>query len=162
MRLKRENCAAVLIDIQSKLFPHIHEHKILEDKVSRLLRGLQVLDVPLLVTQQYSRGIGETIDSLKNIIGDGFKHIEKSEFSCMDNVDFQAEFMGLGRDQLIIFGIESHVCVLQTVIDTVNMGYTAVLVEDCISSRNIKDKKTALMRAAKEGAIITSYEALLF
>jgi len=162
MRIKRENCAAVMIDVQSKLFPHIDDNDLLELNIIKLVKGLQVLGVPILVTQQYSRGIGETIDSLKSLFGEEFRHIEKAEFSCLDNVDFQAEFMGLGKDHLIIFGIESHVCVLQTVIDAVSMGYIPVLVEDCISSRNPNDKTLAIVRAGYEGSVITSMEALLF
>lgn len=162
MRIYRENCAAVLIDVQSKLFPHISDNEKLESNISKLIRGLQILDIPILITQQYSRGIGETIDSLKSLFGEEFNHIEKAEFSCMENVDFQAEFMGLSKDHLIIFGIESHVCVLQTVLDTVGMGYVPVLVEDCVSSRNPNDKRMAVERARNEGAIVTTCESLLF
>ena len=162
MRIYRENCAAVLIDVQSKLFPHISDNEKLESNISKLIRGLQVLDIPILITQQYTRGIGETIESLKTLFGEEFNHIEKAEFSCMENVDFQAEFMGLSKDHLIIFGIESHVCVLQTVLDTIEMGYMPVLVEDCVSSRNPNDKRMAVERARNEGAIVTTYESLLF
>ncbi len=162
MRIYRENCAAVLIDVQSKLFPHISDNEKLESNISKLIRGLQVLDIPILITQQYTRGIGDTIESLKTLFGEKFNHIEKAEFSCMENVDFQAEFMGLSKDHLIIFGIESHVCVLQTVLDTIEMGYMPVLVEDCVSSRNPNDKRMAVERARNEGAIVTTYESLLF
>ncbi|MDT3739043.1 MAG: isochorismatase family protein [Candidatus Kapabacteria bacterium] len=162
MRIYRENCAAVLIDVQSKLFPHISDNEKLESNISILIRGLQVLDLPILITQQYTRGIGDTIESLKSLFGEEFNHIEKAEFSCMENVDFQAEFMGLSKDHLIIFGIESHVCVLQTVLDTIEMGYMPVLVEDCVSSRNPNDKRMAVERARNEGAIVTTYESLLF
>lgn len=162
MRLKKENCAAVLVDVQEKLFPLISGYEQLEGNISRLVKGLQALNIPILITQQYTKGLGPTTAKLQSLFGDNFKHIEKAEFSCMDNVDFQAEFMGLGKDHLIIFGIESHVCVLQTVIDTVGMGFTPILVADCISSRKESDKKYALKRARKEGAVITTYEALLF
>jgi nicotinamidase-related amidase len=162
MRILREKCSAVLIDVQSKLFPHIADKQKLEDNITKLVKGLQVLQIPILITQQYTKGIGETIDSLRALFPDGFTHIEKSEFSCLDNVDFQAELMKLGKDCLIIFGIESHVCVLQTVLDAINMGYLPILVEDCISSRNLNDKNIAVQRARNEGAIITTYESLLF
>lgn len=162
MRIKRENCAAVMIDVQSKLFPHIDDNDVLEQNISKLVRGLQVLGVPILVTQQYTKGIGETIDSLQSLFGDDFNHIEKAEFSCLDNVDFQAAFLGLAKDHLIVFGIESHVCVLQTVVDAVSMGFVPILVEDCISSRNPNDKTLAIVRAGYEGAIVTSCESLLF
>ncbi|MBX3044196.1 MAG: isochorismatase family protein [Candidatus Kapabacteria bacterium] len=162
MRIKREDCVAVMVDVQSKLFPHIDANEELESNIIKLVKGLQVLGVPILITQQYTKGLGETIESLKELFGNEFRHIEKAEFSCLDNVDFQAEFMGLSRDHLIIFGIESHVCVLQTVIDAVAMGYIPVLVEDCISSRNPNDKTLAIVRAGYEGAIVTSSESLLF
>ena len=88
MRIKREHCAAVMIDVQSKLFPHIDDNELLEQNITKLVKGLQVLGVPILITQQYTRGIGETIDSLKSLFGKEFRHIEKAEFSCLDNVDF--------------------------------------------------------------------------
>ncbi len=162
MRIKRENCAAVLIDVQTRLFPVIDDNDILEQNISKLVRGLQVLGVPIIVTQQYTKGLGDTISSLQSLFGDEFRHIEKAEFSCLDNVDFQAEFLGLSKDHLIVFGIESHVCVLQTVIDAVSMGFIPILVEDCISSRNPNDKTLAIVRAGYEGAVVTSCESLLF
>jgi nicotinamidase-related amidase len=162
MRILKEKTAAVMIDVQSKLFPHISESVQLENNISKLVKGLLVLQVPVIVTEQYTKGLGETIGTLKSLFGDNFNSIEKSEFSCMDNVDFQAAYMGLSKDYLIIFGIESHVCVLQTVLDTIEMGYIPVLVQDCISSRNLNDKYYAVERARSEGAIVTTCESLLF
>lgn len=162
MRILKEKTAAVVIDVQSKLFPFISENEKIEKNIIRLINGLKVLDIPILVTEQYTKGLGSTIDSIKSIFADDFNPIEKMQFSCMDNVDFQANFLGLSKDTLIIFGIESHVCVLQTVIDTIAMGLIPVLVEDCVSSRNLNDKHYAIERARSEGAIITTYEAILF
>lgn len=161
MRILADKTAAVMIDVQSKLFPYTSDNQNLEKNIIKLVRGLQILDIPILITQQYSKGIGDTIESLKELFED-FSYIEKAEFSCIDNVDFQAAFMGLAKSNLIVFGIESHVCVLQTVIDAIAAGYTPILVEDCVSSRNLNDKRIAVKRANEEGAIITTVESLLF
>ena len=162
MRILREKTAAVVIDVQSKLFPFISENEKIEKNILRLINGLKVLDIPILVTEQYTKGLGSTIDSIKSIFTDDFNPIEKMQFSCMDNVDFQANFLGLSKDTLIIFGIESHVCVLQTALDLIEAGYSVFLVNDCVASRSNSDKKYAQRRIAESGAIGTTYESVLF
>jgi nicotinamidase-related amidase len=161
MRIKRENSAGLIIDIQEKLFPHMDKNEELLRKCSILIEGLKVLDIPLLVTEQYPKGLGSTIEELSALIAQEGP-IEKIAFSCCDEPDVMQDPVMQSRKTIIICGIEAHVCVLQTVIDLHEAGYTAVLVEDCISSRNPVDKSVAVERMRSEGAVITSCESILF
>ncbi len=161
MRILKENSIAVIIDIQGALFPHISENKKLEETTIKLIKGLKAIDVPIIVTQQYTAALKPTIDSISETIGD-YKHIEKTAFSCCDEPKFNETLNISGKRNIIIAGIESHVCVLQTVIDLIDRGFHPVVVEDCVSSRNPNDKKIAIRRMQHAGAIITSYESLLF
>jgi nicotinamidase-related amidase len=161
MRIPRDNTAALVIDIQERLFPHIHDHLALAGNTEILIRGLQVLGIPLIVTQQYSKGLGNTIPEIRDLF-ESFSHLEKTAFSCCDEPGIISGLERTGKDFIIISGIESHVCVLQTVLDLLERGYKPVVIEDCVSSRKISDKKTSIRRMEKEGATICSYESVLF
>ena len=161
MRIQKENTAGLVIDIQERLYPHIHEHEAVARNTGVLVAGLKVLGVPVLVTQQYTRGLGPTIPGLLDLIRD-FPVIEKTAFSCCDEPEFIRALAETHKQYLLIAGIESHVCVLQTVIDLLERGYQPVLVEDCVSSRKAYDKSISVRRMRKEGALVTSYESILF
>ena len=139
----------------------MHEHTTLARNMEILVAGLKVLDVPLLVTQQYTRGLGPTIPDLSEQVKD-YPLIEKTAFSCCDEPDFLRALSEMDKPCILITGIESHVCVLQTVIDLMERGYQAVVVEDCVSSRKANDKTVSVHRMRLEGAIVTSYESILF
>jgi nicotinamidase-related amidase len=161
MRILRERSCLLLIDFQERLFPFIHENEKLLKNVPVLISGMKVLGLPLLVTEQYTKGLGKTVGPIAEAIGETVP-IEKSSFSCCDEPRFNLELATSGKENVIVAGIESHVCVLQTVVDLVRQGYHAIVVEDCISSRNLNDKIVALDRMKKEGAFITTYESILF
>ena len=161
MRIKRENSSALLIDIQEKLFPHMDEKEELLRKCTILIDGLKVLGVPLVITEQYPRGLGSTVEAL-SILVEQDPVIEKIAFSCCDEPAVMQTAALQKNRTVIIFGIEAHVCVLQTVIDLQETGYTAVVIEDCISSRNPRDKSVAVERMRTEGALISSCESILF
>jgi hypothetical protein len=160
MRILRDNAIAVCVDIQEKLFALMHNNMSLEQKSITLISGLKVLDVPLLVTEQYPKGLGATINPLAILI-DG-NRIEKRTFSCCDEASFDEELKTSGKKQVILFGIESHVCVLQTTIDLLEKGYQVFVVVDCVSSRSEEDKDIALRRLEQEGALLTTTESILF
>ncbi len=161
MRILQNETAAVVVDIQERLLPHIHDYgKVLENCL-KLVEGLQILSVPLLVTQQYTKGLGPTNPSLAAKF-DEFRHIEKTAFSCCEEPSFKEEISGLGKKNIILCGIETHVCILQTCIDLLEEGYAPVVVEDCVSSRNPGDKQVAIERMRQEGATITTSESILF
>jgi nicotinamidase-related amidase len=160
MRINKDNSAAIIVDIQEKLFPHIYNYTEIEKNVGILIKGLELLKVPVLVTEQYPKGLGNTIPAVINTLS-YFEPIEKISFSCCDESRFLNALNVLNKKYVIIAGIEAHVCVLQTVMDLIGNGFHTVLVEDCVSSRKANDKKIAIERMNHEGAIITTYESLL-
>lgn len=161
MRILRESCQGLVIDIQEKLFLHMDQKDELLKKCLILLEGLQALGVPVVVTEQYPKGLGPTVDQIQRVLG-RTTPIEKISFSCCDEPAFQQSLDQALHNTIIICGIEAHVCVLQSVIDLVGSGFRPVVVSDCISSRNSEDKRISLERMKVEGAVITTCESLLF
>jgi nicotinamidase-related amidase len=161
MRITKDHTVGLVIDIQERLLPHIAGHEALLKNVETLIRGLNALEVPVMVTEQYRKGLGETLPAIKEAIGH-FDPMEKMTFSCCDDPQFSLKLNNMAKKNVIVCGIESHVCVLQTVIDLLESGFQPVVVEDCISSRRSPDKLVAVERMRQEGAIITTFESILF
>lgn len=161
MRILKDDTAAVVVDIQERLLPHIYQWEQTLQNCLKLIEGLQVLSVPLVVTQQYTKGLGATDPSIVKKIAE-FRHIEKNSFSCLGEPAFMEKLSLLRKKNIILCGIESHVCVLQTCLDLIDAGYLPVVVEDCVSSRKPADKATAIERMRQEGARIATLESLLF
>jgi nicotinamidase-related amidase len=161
MRITKENTTGLVIDIQERLFPVMWEKERFLKNCQILIQGLNELNLPILVTQQYTKGLGETIESIKSVFSD-FKSIEKREFSCCDEPSVNAKLADLQTKNVIICGIESHVCVLQTAIDLKEAGYHPVVVMDCVSSRSPESIELAKERFRFEGIMMTSVESILF
>ena len=161
MRILMEDAVALVVDYQEKLVPAVLDGERLINRTQRLLKGLCAMGVPVLISEQYPKGLGSTVEAIRNVAGEA-EVVEKMTFSCADNEDFMAKLEAFGRKSVIICGIEAHVCVLQTVIDLLAKGYNVVLVKDCISSRFADDLEVALIRGQQEGAIISSSESILF
>ena len=161
MKIKAEDCVFVQVDVQEKLFPHISNKEELEKNLLILVKGLKLHNIPIIVNEQYKKGIGETIPSLKELT-DSYPHFEKTTFSCCGNEDGLAAIKTTGKKFVILAGIETHVCVLQTALDLLEEGLQPVLVTDCVNSRKEKDKEMAIMRLVQAGVIPTTYESLLF
>ena len=115
----------------------------------------------MIVTQQYTKGIGNTIPEIAECLGD-FTAYDKNTFSICKNEEIYAAVKALGKKNILISGVEAHICVLQTAIDLKAAGYQPVIVADCVSSRKELDKELGLKRAEQEGILITSKEAILF
>jgi len=161
MRIKKESTVGLIIDIQERLLPAMEESDALLQNCQILINGLQELGVSLLVTQQYSKGLGETVEPIASLIKD-FSPIEKKDFSCCDEPVFAEELKKTGATNVIIAGIESHVCVLQTAIDLKEAGLNPIVVMDCVSSRSFDNVDLAAERFRHEGIMMTSYESILF
>ena len=161
MRIQCNDTAAIVVDIQERLFRHIYENEKLEKNINILIRGLRIFEIPILVTQQYTKGLGPTTPSVSEALG-YFEPIEKLSFSCCGSLKFLELLEKLGKSHLLLFGIETHVCVLQTALDLLEKKYTPVIIEDCVSSRKPNDKVIALERLKKEGSIISTMESILF
>ena len=161
MLLTRENTAFAVIDFQEKLMPAMSYREELEDKTLRLIKGMKALGIPTIVTQQYTKGIGETIPSIAEALGD-FAPIDKTTFSCLANPDFAEKLKATGRKNVVICGIEAHICVQQTALELLEEGYGVYVAVDCISSRSQDDMLWSVTRMGEAGAIVTTYEAILY
>lgn len=161
MRILKEDTIALVIDIQERLFPHIFEAEKLEKNITILVEGLKLLEVPIIVSEQYKKGLGEIIPSISELVKE-YPHTEKTAFSCCDEPTIQERIELSGKRDIILAGIESHICLLQTAIDLKERGFNPILVADCVSSRTAENKFIAIERYKQEGIIITSYESILF
>jgi len=162
MRIRAEETAALVIDFQERLVPVIDNANGYLHNSETLLKGLKTLGIPMIITQQYTKGIGMTVPSIAAAIGEEFSYYDKLSFSCVDDINIDQKLVELGKKNIIVCGIEAHVCVLQTVIDLIEKGYHVILVENCISSRKENDCKAAVQRAITEGATIATFESILF
>lgn len=161
MRIRAEECVFVQVDIQERLFPFISNKEELEKNLNILIKGLILHEIPIIVNEQYKKGIGETIPSIRELTDD-YPHFEKTTFSCCGQEDSLAAIKASGKKYVILAGIETHVCVLQTALDLLEEGLQPVLVTDCVNSRKEKDKEMAISRLIQAGVIPTTYESLLF
>lgn len=171
LRLRKEDTVLVGIDFQERLMPAMKNNEELEEIAVKLAKGCRILGVPAIMTQQYTKGLGATIPSItaaltepigEEIPAAEFEPVEKTSFSAMGEPAFVEKLKNLGRKTVIIAGIESHVCVQQTVIDLLDSGYTVFVANDCISSRSNTDKKYSQRRMGDAGAVGTTYESILF
>jgi nicotinamidase-related amidase len=161
MRITKEKTTGLVIDIQERLFPVMWGKEKFLKNCQILIQGLNELGVPIIVTQQYSKGLGETVDGIKSVLPE-FKSIEKREFSCCDEPSVNLNLAELQTKNVIICGIESHVCVLQTSIDLKGAGLNPIVVMDCVSSRTSESIELAKERFRFEGIMMTSVESILF
>lgn len=161
MKIKPDAALALIIDDQVRLLPSIFESDTLLHNTGILIQGLKILEVPMMITQQYTKGLGMSDPSVY-LHAETTEYMEKRTFSCWGDEEIRRKIQDSGRSQMILFGIETHICVQQTALDLLRAGYEVILVEDCVSSRKLSDKETALKRMIQEGAIVTSYESLLF
>jgi isochorismate hydrolase len=118
--------------------------------------------VPVIVTEQYSKGLGNTVDPIKVVLKEHYKPIDKLSFSCWGDPTFQDAFKRLNKKYVMVAGIESHVCVLQSVIDLLAQGYYVHVVSDAVCSRYKTDWKKALKLMRDAGAVITTTEIAMF
>jgi nicotinamidase-related amidase len=161
MRLLKEDSALLIIDIQERIVPHMAERELLIANTQKLIQGFKILTIPIVVSEQYRKGLGLTIPEILNCTGE-INVFEKISFSCCDDKAIMGAISAKNKKNIIICGIETHVCVLQTAMDLLEKGMLPVIVADCVSSRKETDKDMALRRMEKAGVIITSSESLLF
>ena len=157
MRIEREHTAALIVDFQERLVPAIADHEALMERVQILLQGLKALEIPMTVTQQYTKGLGMSVPEVWEASGET-EYLDKISFSALEVAEQKIH----DKKYILVCGMEGHCCVLQTVIDLAGAGYVPVLVTDCIGSRRESDREMAIRRAEQEGAVLTSSEAILF
>lgn len=162
-RLHIADAVLLIIDVQEKLMPVIDRAAEVERNIERLVRGCHLLGVPAIVTQQYTKGLGDTVAPVRRALEEtyGFAAIEKMCFSAGGANEFQAELRRLKKRQVLVAGVETHVCVYQTVTDLL-AHHEVTLIADAVSSRSPENKAIAIQRMTTEGAKLSSTEMALF
>lgn len=159
--LKVDDTALIIIDVQGKLANVMYQRKELLANVERLIKGAQLLDIPILWLEQYPKGLGPTAEEIKQHL-DTNRPIAKMSFSACQNKDFQREFNNIGKSTFLVAGIEAHICVYQTVSELLHEKSNVEIVVDAISSRTLANKEIAIDKMKSLEATVTSVEMALF
>jgi nicotinamidase-related amidase len=159
--LTTEKSALLVIDIQERILPVIHQHEVVVENTNKLIKGFRVLGLPIFHTEQYPKGLGPTVSAIQDELENN-EAIQKLTFSCSGAVELFDELEKRNLSQVVVCGIESHVCVQQTVLDLLANEFQVNVAADAVSSRKIKDYEIALSRMEKYGAEVTTSEAILF
>lgn len=159
-QIRPDNALLLVVDVQDRLLPAIHDNAAVVDACRRMIEAAKVLEVPMMVTEQYPEGIGRTCQALLQCLGDAPLYTKTRFSACVEPV--VEKLASLGRPNVILVGIEAHVCVMQTTLDLLRLGYTPCLCADAVGSRRPHDRDTAIERLRQAGAIITTTESVTF
>lgn len=159
--LKVEDTAIVIVDVQGKLVNVMDEKDLLLNNLQKLVKGAQVLNIPMIWLEQYPKGLGPIDDHLKKFVHPN-EPIEKVVFSACKSDSFIQQLHALDKQSILVTGMEAHICVYQTVVDLLELGHEVEVVVDCISSRKQIDKEIGIEKMKSLGAHITSVEMALF
>lgn len=159
--LSPEKTVLLVVDVQGKLAHAMHDKDALFSNLQKIIRGAQVLAVPIIVTEQNPEGLGPTITEIAPLLGT-IRPISKLNFSCCANEQFMRELESLGRSQILLTGIETHICVYQTAVGLLDRGYEVQVVADAVTSRTPENKAIGLERVKDAGAKLTSTEMALY
>ena len=159
--LQRENSALVVIDFQGNLAHAMDNKQELFANAQKIVAGAQALEIPILATEQVPAKLGPTIPEIAQHLA-GVKIIGKEGFNCWENVPFRKELTAFNRKQILLIGIEAHICVYQTAIALIEAGYEIQVVSDAVSSRTPQNKEIGIQKMVACGAAITSVEMALF
>jgi nicotinamidase-related amidase len=159
--LSVEDTVLMVIDMQGNLFESMQDKQFLSENVQKLIRGMQVFGIPVIVTEQIPEKLGPTIPPVAALLPDS-RGIPKADFSCCGDDKIMKALKAADRRQVLLCGIEAHVCVYQTVIDLLGFGYEVHLVADAVSSRTAENRQIGIEKMHDEGAHLTSTEMVLF
>ncbi len=159
-RFHREHTALLVIDMQERLLPMMYDFQSVQQQVSRLIDGANVLKLPVLVTEQYKKGLGNTLPEIDARLQAVIHREEKTRFSACTPA-LRQQLAALRGGHVLVCGIEAHVCVLQTCLDLVEAGFVAGVVVDAVGSRRPTDRDTALQRMIQMGVVPVTVESVL-
>jgi nicotinamidase-related amidase len=157
-RLDRRRAALIVVDVQEGFRKAIPDFERVTNATATLLEGAEAVGIPIVVTEQYPKGLGETAEEVAEHLPEGTEPLEKVCFSAADAEGFD---LG-GRDQALVCGIETHVCVNQTALGLLDSGVEVQIAEDAVGSRSEENKRVGLHKMEKAGAVLTSVETALF
>lgn len=162
-QLDADRACVLVIDVQEKLLPLVRDHDAIVSAVKKLLTAVPIFELPVIVTEQYPRGIGHTVEAISVCLQRGRDSIiEKSAFSAWAEPSVRETILAVDRPQVIITGIETHVCVQQTALDMVSRDYDVYVCADAVGSRAHTDHERALERMRQDGVWVTTVESVLF
>ncbi len=161
MIIEESNCFLLIVDVQKKLLKNIYNKDRLVNNIKKVVEVFDILNLPIVTTEQYPKGLGETDDSITNNTK-RFSKIEKTSFSCFQNKDFCKILENLKKSQIIICGLETHICVYQTSYELSKNSYEVFVLKDCVSSRNNDNHIDGLNRMRSENIGIVNTEMLIF
>jgi len=163
VRLEKNRSAVLVVDVQERLTRVIDGREELERRLVAFLEGAVTLGLPLLWAEQYVKGLGDTVAPVASVLRQvGISPVEKLTFSCCDAPEIAANLDRIGPQSVLVTGIETHVCVLQTCLDLVARGHTTFLVCDCTGSRHATDREIAIRRLQHAGVVLCTAESALF
>ena len=159
--LKREDSLLLIIDIQEKLVRACKDVETISKRASILANSAQILSIPTVITEQYPQGLGATVEEIKTVAPEA-KFVEKTYFSALKEEGFKDLLASYGKKQIILCGIEAHICVYQTCLELLDLGYEVYVAEDCCSSRKEYEFIHGINLMKNEGAKISCVEMILF
>jgi nicotinamidase-related amidase len=162
MLIQHEDCCLVVIDIQERLVPAVASPEQVIAHAGILIQAAVRLSVPIVVSEQYPRGLGRTVDAVKRELPASAAIIEKMTFSALADDAFAKHFRALARRQVVLIGLEAHVCVLQTVEQLLAVGSEVFVVADATASRAPISHQTAMRRLEQAGAVVVTTEMVVF
>jgi nicotinamidase-related amidase len=154
--------ALAIIDMQESFRPHISDFAETAARIALVAHAAQLLNVPVIVTEQYPKGLGHTASEIQAVLPPGTKVIEKTAFSSCGAQAFEAELESARAVHVLVCGIEAHICVNQTTHDLLARGYQAHLLTDCVAARAEHNKQTGISKMLRSGALPSSTELALF
>lgn len=160
-RLTPENTLVLVVDIQERLAPLIEGDARVRRRAAALAEGALLLGAPVYVSEQYPKGLGPTVPELKGVV-ERTGTLEKTAFSCLQDESIRARVLAAQRPNVVLAGMEAHICVLQTAVDLLEQGFAVHVAEDAVGSRTALDREAGLARARREGALPASVEMVLF
>ncbi len=159
--LKPEKTVLTIVDVQGKLAQMMSGKQALFENLQKIIKGIQALEIPILWVEQNPEGLGSTIPEVAELLA-GINPISKLSFSCCKNERFIQALKAANCNQILIVGIEAHICVYQTAMDLVKLDHEVEVVTDAVSSRTVENKNVALQKMSSAGVSLTSTEMALF
>ncbi len=161
LRLKTSDLFLLVVDVQERLARVMGRREQVTENILVFIRLAKLMDFPIVLTQQYTKGLGPTVEPIAAAL-EGVDHVEKIHFSCCGEEGFTRQIDSLGRKSVLLTGMESHICVMQTGLDLLGMGYNLHVPWDAVCSRDDGNRDRALNLMERAGAVITSTEAAAF
>lgn len=160
--IERHDAVLVVVDVQERMMPAIHDAASVTTEISRMIRGCRELGIPMLVTEQYAQGLGGTVQPVRDALGEAYQPIDKMSFSACGELLFMRQLETFNKQHALLCGVETHVCVYQTAMDLIQLGWDVEIVADAVGSRKPENREIAFHKLARHEIGLTSVEMALF